>query len=79
VIPELRAVAGFVDATLAVRASDQEVEFVVLSRWSSFDAIRAFAGEDHELARVEAGAVAALTSYDRTVRHYEVVESVAGG
>jgi len=38
------------------------------------DAIRAFAGDDVENAVVEPEAVAALTTFDRTVQHYEVVQ-----
>jgi hypothetical protein len=36
-------------------------------------AIRAFAGRAIERAVVEPGAVAALTRYERTVRHYAIV------
>lgn len=39
------------------------------------DAIRGFAGSNPEKAVVEPGAVAALTDYDQTVRHYEVLDA----
>lgn len=77
VVPELRDVPGFLGATLSKREEAQRVEFVVLTRWKSLDAVRAFAGEDLERAVVEPGAVAALSDYDHTVRHYEVLEEVA--
>lgn len=77
VVPELRNVPGFVAATLSKREEGERIEFVVLTRWQSLEAIRAFAGADLEHAVVEPGAVAALTDYDRTVRHYEIVEEVA--
>ncbi|MFC4309943.1 antibiotic biosynthesis monooxygenase family protein [Steroidobacter flavus] len=76
VVPELRDVPGFLGATLSKREDGERVEFVVLTRWSSMDAVRAFAGADLDRAVVEPGAVAALSDYDRTVRHYEVVEDV---
>lgn len=76
VVPELRNVPGFIGATLSKRGEGERLEFVVLTRWQSLDAIRAFAGADLERAVVEPGAVAALTDYDQTVRHYEVVEEV---
>lgn len=76
VVPELRNVPGFLGATLSKREEGQLVEFVVLTRWESLDAIRAFAGTDLDNAVVEPGAVAALSDYDHTVRHYEVVEEV---
>ena len=52
-----------------------QIEFVVMTRWASLEAIRAFAGEALERAVVEPGAVAALERFDETVRHYEAVEA----
>jgi heme-degrading monooxygenase HmoA len=77
VIPELHSVAGFLGAYLTQHRTDDLIEFVVLTRWQSLDAIRAFAGSDPERAVVEPGAVAALKNFDATVRHYEVLEEVA--
>jgi heme-degrading monooxygenase HmoA len=76
VIPELRHVPGFAGAQLARRRLGDKIEFLVLTRWRSMDAIRAFAGEDAEKAVVEPGAVAALMQFDNRVRHYDVVEEV---
>lgn len=76
VVPELRNVPGFLGATLSKREEDERVEFVVLTRWKSMEAVRAFAGADPNRAVVEPGAVAALSDYDHTVRHYEVIENV---
>ena len=77
VIPELHAVPGFVGAVLSERTTGDRVEFLVLTRWVSIEAIRAFAGPDPEKAVVEPGAIAALTDYDDGVRHYEVLEEVS--
>ena len=79
VVPELRAVPGFLGATLSQREEGERIEFVVLTRWQSMEAVRAFAVADLDRAVVEPGAIAALTDYDHTVRHYEVVEEVAAG
>ena len=76
VVPELRQVLGFVGAQLSRRQLGDKIEFLVLTRWQSMDAIRAFAGTDVEKAVVEPGAVAALVEFDTTVRHYEVLEQV---
>ena len=76
VIPELRQVPGFAGAQLARRQLDDKIEFLVLTRWRSMDAIRAFAGIDVEKAVVEPDAVAALIEFDGRVRHYDVVEEV---
>lgn len=76
VVHELQRVPGFLGAYLTQHGAGALVEFVVMTRWESMDAIRAFAGTAPENAVVEPGAVAALSSYDSTVRHYEVIEEV---
>jgi heme-degrading monooxygenase HmoA len=77
VLPELRGIAGFRGAQLLRHDRPDEVEFLVLTRWASMDAIRAFAGKDVSRSVVEPEAVAALVSFDKTVTHYEVVEDAA--
>ena len=74
VLPELRRIEGFLGATLLRREKAGAIEFLVLSRWASMDAIRRFAGADVDKAVVEPEAIAVLSDYDRTVLHYEVVE-----
>jgi heme-degrading monooxygenase HmoA len=76
VIPELRHVPGFAGAQLGRRKLGDKIEFLVLTRWRSMDAIRAFAGMDVEQAVVEPDVVAALIEFDGRVRHYDVVEEV---
>ena len=76
VVPELHQVPGFAGAQLGRRQLNDKIEFLVLTRWQSMDAIRAFAGTDVEKAVVEPGAVAALVEFDTTVRHYEALEEV---
>ena len=73
VLPELEEIEGFLGATLLREDRTDEIEFLVLSRWTSMDAVRAFAGAEVSRAVVEPEAVAALRDYDRTVHHYEVV------
>ena len=77
VLPTLKAIKGFLGASLLRRDRPDEVEFLVLTRWTSLDAIRAFAGENLNQAVVEPEAAIALLSYDPTVRHYEIVQEVA--
>lgn len=74
VLPALKGVEGFVSGQLWSEPRDDGVELLVLTRWSSIDAIRAFAGERYEQAVVEPEAVAALIEFDTTVRHFDVVE-----
>ena len=76
VLPELKEIAGFLGASLLQRDRQDEVEFLVLTRWASIAAVRAFAGDDVSRAVVEPEAVAALVGFDRSVRHYEVVDEL---
>jgi heme-degrading monooxygenase HmoA len=77
VLPELFHTTGFLGAHLGRRRVDDGViEFLVLTRWRSMDAVRGFAGSDVAKAVVEPGAVAALVDFDASVQHYEVLEDV---
>lgn len=73
VLPQLRTVAGYAGAWLLRRETDGETELIVVTRWRSKEAIRAFAGEDLEAAVVEDAAAALLSRFDARVRHYEIV------
>ena len=74
VLPELNGIDGFQGASLLRKDCGTEVEYLVLSRWVSMDAVRNFAGDEVEKAVVEPQAVAALIDFDRQVEHYLVVE-----
>jgi heme-degrading monooxygenase HmoA len=74
VLPELRTIPGFRGALLSREDRASDVEFFVQTKWSSMEAIRSFAGDDVGRAVVEPEAVAVLTSFDATVRHYDVVD-----
>ena len=76
VVPELQQLPGFLGADLAHRRLDEEVEFLVLTRWQSMEAIQGFAGSSFADAVVEPGAEAALVGFDKSVQHYEVIEVV---
>lgn len=75
VLPELRAVEGFLGATLFARQVGDEVEILVETSWRSLDSIRAFAGPDLDAAVVSEEASAMLTEFDGRVRHYETAIS----
>jgi heme-degrading monooxygenase HmoA len=74
VFPQLVQLAGFHDAAILRRDLARGVEFIVVTVWQSLDAIHSFAGRDVEAAVVPAKVQAMMIEYDRTVRHYEVVE-----
>jgi heme-degrading monooxygenase HmoA len=71
--PKLHTIPGFIDATINRRDAADGVEFVVITRWQSMDAIRAFAGADAEMAVVPPKAQAFMVSFDARVRHYDVI------
>ncbi len=71
--PALTRIAGFVDASIHTRRTAEGVEFLVITRWQSLDAIRAFAGDDVESAVVPAIVQAMMIDYDRRAAHYDVV------
>ena len=73
VLPQLKNVPGFIGAHLMSRPKGELVEFVVLTRWESYEAIRRFAGPQFERAVVEPAAAAALTDFDKVVQHYEIL------
>jgi hypothetical protein len=52
---------------------DGVVELVVLTLWESMEAVGKFAGVKPEKAVVEPEARAALTDFDETVTHFEIV------
>ena len=78
VLPALRRIDGFLGASLLKEEQGDTVEFLVLTKWTSMDAIHAFAGKEVNRAVVEPEAIAALLKFDRTVLHYEIVDETSG-
>lgn len=70
-IPHLRALEGFEDIRVLRREVMEGIQFIVMTTWCSFDAVRAFAGDELEVAVVPATARALLLRFDPHVRHYE--------
>jgi heme-degrading monooxygenase HmoA len=67
-----RDIRGFKGIQLLRRQVGEEVEFVTIMSFDSLDAVRAFAGEDYEVAVVPEKARAVLSRFDARSRHYEV-------
>ena len=57
------------------RDLDDKTEFVMFTLWESYDAIKAFAGEDYETAVFYAEDDRYLVERDLTSAHYEVARS----
>lgn len=72
VFPKLRRIDGFAGARVLRRAAGHRVEFLVMTEWASWDAVRAFAGESPEVAVVEPEARAVLSDFDEHVQHFEL-------
>jgi hypothetical protein len=69
--PSMVAISGFHGAEVLRRRDGEEVAFVTLTRFASLDAIRAFAGEDFEVAVLEPQALALVSHYDPRAVHYD--------
>ncbi len=74
VLPELDALPGFLGAMLMRREEGDTVEYTVLTRWVSLDAIRRFTGRDLNAPVVHPEIAVKLIDYDQTVQHAEIME-----
>ena len=72
--PAIRRLAGFKTASILRRQVAEGVEFLIVTTWESLDAIRAFAGDHAEAAVVPEAVQRMMVRYDRTVRHFDVVD-----
>ena len=70
-----KGVAGYRGIKLLRRAVGAEVEFVTIMWFDSWDAVKAFAGDDHEAAYVPAKAREVLARFDARSQHYEIRDS----
>lgn len=70
-----RDVAGYNGAYLLRRELGDEVEFATIMSFDSLEAVRAFAGADHETAYVPPRARAVLARFDGRSAHFEVLRT----
>jgi mannose-6-phosphate isomerase-like protein (cupin superfamily) len=77
--PQLESTAGFLGASTERMQHESETEIVVVTRWESMDAIRAFAGENAERSVVEPEARAVLAKFDERVRHIDLADEQTHG
>lgn len=69
---EKRNIPGFRGIQLFRRPLGEEVEFVTVMWFDSLEAVKAFAGEDYEVAVVPPKARAILKRFDERSQHYEI-------
>lgn len=67
-----RQIVGFQGIQLLRRDLGEEVEFVTMMKFADLAAVRAFAGEDYEVAVVPPKARTLLSDFDERSHHYEV-------
>jgi heme-degrading monooxygenase HmoA len=70
--PQLRRLAGFIDASILQRELPDGIEFLIVTRWSSVAAIEAFAGKDAQAAVVPEAVQRMMLEYDARARHFTV-------
>jgi heme-degrading monooxygenase HmoA len=70
-----KGVAGYRGIRLLRRPLADEVEFVTLMWFDSWQAVKAFAGEDQEAAYVPAKARQLLARFDARSQHYDLREA----
>ncbi|MFX0182740.1 MAG: antibiotic biosynthesis monooxygenase [Candidatus Hodarchaeota archaeon] len=67
-----RQITGYKGIHLFRRNIGEEVEFITIMWFDSLEAVRAFAGEDYEVAVVPPKARTLLSRFDARSQHYEV-------
>jgi heme-degrading monooxygenase HmoA len=73
--PHIEALPGFRACFLLEKRENGEVELLAITHWQSLEAIKAFAGNDVSVAKVEPQARAVLSRFETTATHYDIVEA----
>jgi heme-degrading monooxygenase HmoA len=76
VIPEIenRRIPGFLSIDLVRRPVPEGCEFATISWFTDIDSVKAFMGEDYEVAHVPERARNVLSHFDARSAHYEVLD-----
>ena len=72
IIPELDKAEGCLGAYVMRRQDGEEIEFAVLHLFESLAAVKAFAGDNYQVAAVPGEARALLASFDPVAQHFDV-------
>ena len=74
IFPSIAAknVSGYKGIQLLRRSLDEEVEFITIMWFESWDAVKQFAGDDFEKAYVPPKAREILSRFDERSQHYEI-------
>jgi heme-degrading monooxygenase HmoA len=72
ILPGIDRVRGFRGAELLRRDVGDEVEFITVTRFTSLDGVREFAGDDYERAVISDEAHRLLSRFEERVAIYEI-------
>ena len=75
-LPDYRRTPGNRGVYVLRRAEGDVVHFLLLTLWESWEAIRAFAGDEPERARYYPEDERFLLELEPTVTHYEVLDTI---
>lgn len=73
-----RHIPGFHEIQLLRRDLGSEVEFITIMWFDDIESVKAFAGEEYEMAVVPPRARAILSRFDDRSQHYEIRERLMG-
>ncbi len=78
IFPEIASinVSGYRGIQLLRRQTGNEVEFITIMRFDSFEAVKQFAGEDYEKSYVPDKARRVLSRHAERSQHYEIKASL---
>lgn len=68
-----RKIPGYRGISLLRRDADDEVEFATIMRFDTLAAVRAFAGDDYQVAVIPQTARALLARFDARSAHYTTI------
>jgi hypothetical protein len=71
--PKLKKIDGFMSAQILNRELNEGVEFLIITKWKSREAIYQFAGKDIDVAVVPSPVQNIMVQYDPIVTHYEII------
>ena len=71
-----KGVKGYRGIRLLRRTSGNEIEFITLTEFDSWEAVKQFAGEDCERAYIPPKAREVLAHFDERSQHYEIRENI---
>lgn len=72
-VPDYRSVEGNLSVHILERSEGAVTHFITLTFWKDLDSIKAFAGEEVEVAKYYPEDQEFLLEFEPTVVHYEVV------